>query len=128
MTLRGETMRAMTATRPIVPASYFGMVLGLAGLGGCWRAAARLWDVPGWVGEVIILLAALVWAVLLLAFADKWLRTRAQALAEFHHPVQCCFVGLVPTSTMLMALGAVPYSRDAAIALFAIGAVAQLAF
>lgn len=121
-------MRVLTAARPIVPASYFGMVLGLAGLGNCWRVAGRLWNLPGWIGEAIMLLAGLVWAVLLLAYLDKWLRARSQVLAELDHPIQCCFVGLVPTSTMLVALGILPYSHDAALALFVIGAVAQAVF
>jgi tellurite resistance protein len=29
--------------RIAVPASFFGIILGLVGLGSCWRVAAKLW-------------------------------------------------------------------------------------
>ena len=111
-----------------VPASFFGMVLGIVGLGNVWRTAARLWGMPRPVGEMIMLTAVVVWALLLLAYLGKWIWSRSQALAEFRHPVQCCFIGLVPVSTMLIALAIAPYSNEAAWALFALGALGQLAF
>src|SRR4051794_14085219 len=46
---------------PLVPATFFGMVLGLGGLGNGWRAAARVWNVPDLVGEVLSLSAVAVW-------------------------------------------------------------------
>ena len=51
---------------PPVPASFFGIVLGLGGLGGAWRAASRVWGMPSLVGELLMLLAAVVWACLVL--------------------------------------------------------------
>jgi tellurite resistance protein len=45
---------------PVVPATFFGIVLGLGGLGNGWRATARLWGVPAPVGESLSLAAALV--------------------------------------------------------------------
>jgi len=48
-----------------VPASFFGIVLGLAGLGGAWRAAARVWHLPVAVGEALMLAAGVVWALML---------------------------------------------------------------
>src|SRR6266404_2621809 len=111
-----------------MPASFFGMVLGLVGLGNCWRSASQLWRAPGWVGEIIMLIAVITWALLLLAYIGKWIWARPQAVAEFRHPIQCCFIGLVPVSTMLIALAVAPYSHSAAQALFAIGAAGQLIF
>ena len=34
--------------------------------------------------------ATAVWAVLIILYSAKWIWARAQALAEFHHPVLCC--------------------------------------
>jgi len=48
--------------RTRVPATFFGMVLGLCGLGNGWRAAARLGLAPTWVGEALSLLGVAVWA------------------------------------------------------------------
>ncbi len=39
--------------------SYFGVVLGLAGLGQAWRIAARLWHLPPAVGEALVAIAGL---------------------------------------------------------------------
>jgi tellurite resistance protein len=53
---------------PRVPASMFGIVLGLAGLGLCWRLAHRTWGMPAAIGEIILALASLVWAVLIIGY------------------------------------------------------------
>ena len=113
---------------PRVPASLFGIVLGLSGLGGCWRLAHRLWALPAAVGETLIAVSALVWLVLVVLYAAKWLGSRDEALAELGHAVQCCFVGLIGVATMLIALGVLPYSRPPAMLLFLAGAVFSLAF
>ena len=113
--------------RPI-PASFFGIILGLVGLGNCWRVAAKIWQLPTWIGEIIMLIAISVWLILLLLYMGKWLWAREEALAEFRHPILCCFMGLVPVSTLLVALAIAPYSHPIAVALFAIGAIGQLGF
>src|SRR4028119_707419 len=84
------------AVHIIVPASFFGMILGLVGLGSCWRVAAKLWHLPAWIGESIMLIGVAVWFVLLVLYVSKWLWAREDALAEFEHPVVCGFIGLVP--------------------------------
>ena len=119
---------SLTVDRIAVPASFFGMILGLVGLGNCWRVAAKLWHLPTWIGESIMLLAVAVWLVLLLLYISKWLWAREDALAEFGHPVLCCFIGLVPVSTVLVALAIAPYSHAIAVALFVVGAIGQLSF
>jgi tellurite resistance protein len=111
-----------------VPAAFFGIVLGLAGLGASWRMAAFFWPLPPSIGEAILLIATAVWAVLIILYAAKWIWARAEALAEFRHPVLCCFVGVVPVSTALIAVAIRPYALHAAAALAAVGIVGQLIF
>jgi tellurite resistance protein len=111
-----------------VPASYFGIVLGLAGLGGAWRHAAQVWSLPALPGEVLMLIAAIIWSMLAALYAAKWIYAREAALQELEHPVQCCFVGLIGVATMLVAIAALPYSRLAAEILFALGASFALGF
>ncbi|GMO26162.1 dicarboxylate transporter/tellurite-resistance protein TehA [Bradyrhizobium sp. TM233] len=123
----GETM-SNGFKPPIVPAAFFGIVLGLVGLGNAWRAAHQVWHLPAVVGEVLLALAAIVWAVLIVLFALRWIFAHADSLAEAHHPVQCCFIGLAGVSTMLIALAAEPYSRLAAMILFGLGAAFTLGF
>ena len=113
---------------PLIPAAFFGIVLGLVGLGNTWRVASRLWRLPAAIGETIMLLAIAVWAVVVVLYAAKWFFARAEARAEWEHPVLCCFVGLAPVATMLVALAVLPYARVAAVALFGMGAAGQLGF
>ena len=59
------------AKLPRVPASFYGIVLGLAGLGGAWRAASQLWGLWPIVGEALMVLAATVWLIVTLLYAAK---------------------------------------------------------
>lgn len=115
-------------TQRTIPAAFFGMVLGLVGLGGNWRGAARLWGLPVVVGEAIMALALLVWLVLAVAYAYKWIAHRQAALDEVRHPVQCCFIGLVPSSLALLGVTLAPYSRALAVAALLVGGAGHVAF
>ncbi len=118
----------LLARLPRVPASFFGIVLGLAGLGGAWREAHKAWGLPSQVGESLMLVATLVWAMLLLFYVGKWISARQQALAELDHPIQCCFVGLIGVATMLIALAALPYARPVAVVLVTLGTLFTVVF
>ena len=61
--------------RSPLPASFFGVVLGLSGLGQAWRVAVQLWGVPAAIGEGLLLLATLVWTWLLVAQVVTGLET-----------------------------------------------------
>ena len=132
---RNSTMRKsrlkfafLKSNRITVPASFFSMILGLVGLGSCWRVAAKIWYLPIWIGESIMLLAVAVWLLLLLLYVSKWLWAREAALTEFEHPVLCCYIGLVPVSTVLIALAIAPYAHVVDVVLFVVGAIGQLSF
>jgi tellurite resistance protein len=111
-----------------IPASYFVAVLGLVAVGGSWRAAARLWALPAWIGEAIMLVAVAVWVLLLCLYIAKWLWQRDAASAELGHAIQRCFIALVPASTMLVALPLLPYSQIAATGLFVVGMAGAVGF
>lgn len=113
---------------PLVPAAFFGIVIGVAGLGNCWRAANLVWSVPAFVGETLTFAAVIIWVVLVLLFVAKWTWARDQALAEAAHPVQCCFIGLAGVATMLVALGLLPYSVGLGAVIFIVGSFFTLGF
>jgi tellurite resistance protein len=113
---------------PVIPASFFGMVLGLSGLAGAWRQAALAWQLPAVIGEALTALATVVWAVLVVLYGLKWLVAREDALAEVTHPVACCFIGLAGVATLLVAGGLAPYSAPTATVLFAAGTAFTLLF
>jgi tellurite resistance protein len=118
----------MNEHRQPIPVSLFSIVLGLTGLGNGWRLATRIWGMPAYIGESILLVAGVLWLVLMVLYLCKWLFARAAALTEFRHEIQSGFVALVPLTTMLMALLVLPYARDVAIALWVFGVGGQLAY
>lgn len=115
-------MSKKSSAVPLVPPSFFAIVLGLAGLANSWRAAHTAWSLPAAVGEAIYAAAALAWLVIVVLYACKWVIAPKAARAEAEHAVQCCFIGLAGVATLLIAQGALPYSRSLAIALFIVGA------
>lgn len=101
----------VTCIRPMeIPASYFGIVLGLAGLGQAWRTAVRLWHLPPAVGETILAAAGLVWAILILGYLWQTIRNFGAVKAEFVHPVRGSTPALLAISTLLVAVAVLPYS------------------
>jgi len=117
-----------TIAIPVIPAAAFGIVLGLGGMANAWRAAEHLWHVSALAGEAIALFAIAVWILLLIGYAWKWIYLRQKALSEIEHPVQCCFVGLIGVSMMLVAALCLPYSSNVAHLLFWLGAVWTVVF
>ncbi len=113
---------------PLVPASFFGIVLGTVGLGDCWRASHEAWGTSTVISDTIMTVAVVVWIALVVLFAAKWILRTDVALAEFHHPVQSCSIGLVAVTTLLMAYLADGWSRPLALVLFAVGAIGQLLY
>lgn len=100
--------------RSPVPASFFGMVLGLSGLGQAWRLSVLLWGMPPAIGEGLLLLSALVWASLLVIYVLQAVRHPEFVRKEFQHPVQGSTPALLAVSTLLIVLAVLPYSRPLA--------------
>ncbi|MGE5517917.1 MAG: dicarboxylate transporter/tellurite-resistance protein TehA [Bacteroidota bacterium] len=112
----------MRCKEPIaVPAAFFGIILGLAGLGNGWRVVARIWPLSPWIGEAVMALAVTVWLVLAVFYIRKWLFSRAAAVAELRHPVACGYIALVFVTTLLISVAAAPYSQPLALFLAVVG-------
>ena len=111
-----------------LPAGYFGMVLGTIGMGFAWRYASQIWPVGRLPGDALVILAMVIWGLLTLAFITRLLRFPYSVLAEIRHPVMSSFVSLFPATTMLVAIGFVPWFHSLAVGLFIIGVVIQLVY
>lgn len=109
-----------------VPASFFSMVLGLGGLGAAWRAAARSYGTSPWVADALLALSAALWILILAAQVVKGIVAPARLRAELAHPVQGSLAALGPASLLLLAAGLAPRLPAPALALFWIGAAAQV--
>lgn len=111
-----------------LPVGYFGMVLGIIGMGFAWRYASTIWPVSQAIGDGLVVLATLIWGLLTLAFLWRLARYPYSVLAEMRHAVQGSFVSLFPATTMLVAIGMVPWWRPLALGLFIVGVMIQLAY
>ena len=117
-----------TRVLPVVPVSFFAMVMGLVGLTLAWRRAVLAWALPALPGEAIGWCGVALWALLIVLYGVKWCIARPAAVAELHHPVQSGFVGLAGVATMLAGLIVLPTSRIFALAIIAPGMVWSLGF
>ncbi|MCE9898131.1 dicarboxylate transporter/tellurite-resistance protein TehA [Raoultella terrigena] len=111
-----------------LPAGYFGMVLGIIGMGFAWRYASTIWPVSRRVGDGLVVLAATIWALLAIAFITRAIRFPWSVRQEMRHPVAGSFVSLFPATTMLVSIGFVPWCRPLSLGLFIIGVALQLAY
>jgi tellurite resistance protein len=111
-----------------LPAGYFGMVLGTIGMGFAWRYAGTLWPVSPWPGEILVALAVVIWFLLSVAYLSRAVRFPQSVLAEMRHPLMSSFVSLFPATTMLVAIGFVPWYRPISLGLFGFGVVLQLGY
>ncbi len=118
---------ARVQPRPI-PAAFFGIVLGVAGLGNAWRAAYTAWGLPAAIGETSMAAAASIWAAFVILYVRKWVIDRDAVADELEQPVQCCFIGLIGVAIMLVAGEVLPYASLPAVWLFAAGALFSLGF
>lgn len=117
-----------SATLPYVPMALFTATMGLTGLGLGWRAARDVLGWPGWVGEAILVLAVIVFALSVVVYGAKILRYPRVVAREFADPVQISFFPAFSISLLLLATAALPYSRDIGAALWFAGATLQLPF
>ena len=113
---------------PLVPASFFGIVLGVLGLGNAWRAAAANWGVPRFVGELTIGAGAVIWLTLITLYSTKWLFARAAAEDEMADPLQCCFAGLSGVTACLVSISLKSYLPSMSAVLFIIGLAFTIGF
>lgn len=111
-----------------LPAAYYGMVLGIIGMGFAWRYASNIWPVSPRIGDAFIVLAMVIWLLLTLAFIWRLLRFTDSVLMEMRHPVQSSFISLFPATTMLVAMGFATWYRPLALLLFSVGVVVQLTY
>ena len=111
-----------------VPTSYFSVALGTVALGLAWRHGAKVGHAPAWAGEAILALAGAVWALLLLVFMAKMLRRRDALRLELQDLVACCFISLIPVTSLEIGIAVNPYAPGFAWALVLASLAGQLAF
>ncbi|MEW1843229.1 hypothetical protein AB0392_35260 [Nonomuraea angiospora] len=118
-------MKTQTVQRQVgITPNMFGISYGLAGLATCWAYAAMLGVVPGLVADILFIVTAVVWLVLLVGYVSQVPRQAGGWRAELAHPVLAPFVSLIPIVGMLLAIGLMPHALTAGRWLFAVFAAA----
>lgn len=98
----------MVAVR--IPPNFFGIPFGLAGLGNTWIVAGRDGDVPMWIGNALLVLGALTWLAVVVAYAAYTLPRPRALVGDLVDPIAGPFVSLAVITPMLLAAqGVVPY-------------------
>ncbi|GAA3176661.1 MULTISPECIES: TDT family transporter [Streptomyces] len=115
--------------RAVLPLNYFGIPLGLAGLGGAWSAARQYLGAPGLPAEILYVAAALLWAGFTAVYAVGTVRSRGSLRAAVRHPLSGPLTAFVPVVAILLIVHYGPLLGGAARALLyvAVGALALLA-
>ena len=106
--------------------AMFGMVMGIGGLANAWSSAYQVFAVPEVIGEVLLALALVIFAVLVCIHVAKLLLQREAVNEEFHHPVRSSFFPAVSVASMVLSVGLRTHCEPAAQALWWFGAVLHL--
>ena len=117
----------MSAVRR-VPPNFFSIPFGVAGLAVVWRLAGQLYGVPVWIGDVLFVMAAAAWAVLMVIYAGCAVVDPASLARHLRDPVLVPFFSLPALVGMLLAVGLEGTARTAGIVLFTASLAAATLF
>lgn len=109
------------------PVPLFASVMGTTGLAIAWQKAHAVLGAPALVGDVVRMLASLLFVFLAATYALKWLRHRAAALAETRHPVRIHFVSAISISLLLLSTSWISVAPRPAATAWAAAAMLHLA-
>lgn len=111
-----------------IPVNYFSIVLGVTAYGIAWRYGAHIGLLSATIGEIIIAIGACLWLWFVSAYLYKWFKFTEHAQNELAHIILCCYISLIPITTLLMAIAVGPYSHKVSFILTVLGIAIQLAF
>jgi tellurite resistance protein len=103
-----------------LPMPLLVLPMGLGGAGLAWRQAAATLGAPGFLGEALLLLTAVVWLLLVGSQVLRGLRHPDALLAETRHPVRVAFAAGPTIGLMILSTAAFPYSPTLGSALWCI--------
>jgi len=110
------------------PVSLFGAVMGCCGLSFAWRFAGKLWGLPSVIGDVIGIMAIVLFVVLSVAYLVKLKRYPQLVQADFRHPVLVSFFATIIISLLLLPGILLPYHAPTATVVWSIGTVLMFLF
>lgn len=119
----------MDQQRPFpIPVNYFSIALGFLSLGLAWRSAAAVLGMPAMIGEAILAVGGMIWTLFICVYLYKWIYRADSAQLELHDMIQCCFISLIPITTILMGIALIPYGLFLAKAFVFVGILGAVLF
>jgi tellurite resistance protein len=106
--------------------NLFSIPFGLSGLAQCWAASRRETAAPWWAADIVWILAALGWGVVLLAYTTQLSRHRRTIFAELADPVYGPFLSVAFIVPMLWGGALGRHSRPAGEVVFIIALVGTI--
>lgn len=111
-----------------LPVSLFGAIMGLTGLSFSWGWAEKAWGFPAAIKDSIGTVALVAFVALIAAYLIKCFRYPGLVKKEIEHPVSVSFFATVIISLLLIPGIILPYSENAAIVIWAAGAIMMFLF
>ena len=121
---------APASVRPLeyLPVGLFASVMGLTGLAIAWRLAHLRYGSPEWIPLAIGALAVVALLLVAAGYGVKFAFAPDVVKAEFAHPIAGNLFGTMLISLLLLPIVMAPVALRIAQGLWAVGAVAMLAF
>jgi tellurite resistance protein len=118
---------ALRANLAHLPHALFAAPMWIGGLGLAWREAAQGLGAPRMIGEVLLLVAGVLWVLIVALHGARLLRHPAALAADLEHPVRLAFAGAVTIGVMIIAGGLAPHARDLASVLWLVAVAGHVA-
>lgn len=106
----------------------FTSVMGVAGLGIAWRVGHQTVGLPSLIGETIIGLSFVLFAVLSVLYISKFVFFFGDAVLDFKDSARLKFLPALPMAGLLLSIGIRPYDFDLATYLWLASAPFNLIF
>jgi tellurite resistance protein len=108
--LAAEISAGPTRRLPRIPPPMFSIAFGLVGLGAAWQASAKLLGIPLAVPDAIFIVAAAVWAVLVVGYLAQG---PARVLGDWRDGALSPFIPLAVIAPMILAVALSRYAFSA---------------
>ena len=110
-----------------IPVASFASVIGIVALGLDWRATGPSGGAAHAIGNSLVALGALVFAVLLILWGVRFAAKPSEVTVEARNPITASLFATIVISTSLLAAGALPRFVAVAAVLWAIATIAGVA-
>ncbi len=111
-----------------MPVSMFSIVMGLAGTTIALEKAEHLWGWSVSPSSVLLVVTALAFLAISLAYLAKFVLHRKHVVAEFNHPIRLSFFPAMSIGMLLLAIAAMGHYPGVSLYLWVVGAAVQLLF